>query len=208
VLASSRFGKLPAKVTRRHNFNRAMTKTKQLIARSAILVLAALGVQVAHAMDFHPDGTFATVGVAPHGTATLGAGLVWDWGWRADRQATLTARTELIVAGWRADANGGGSQSLAQMVLLPVLHMQLDRGRSPWFLEFGIGASVTDKIYRTPHKFSSTRWNFYDMLGAGYSFGAGRKQELALRYVHISNLGLKRPNPGEDFLQLRYGVHF
>lgn len=176
--------------------------------RAAALLLAASLGQAAHAVDFRPDGTFATVGVAPHQTVTVGTGLVWDWDWKADRQATLTAQTELIVAGWRADAVGGGSQTLGQLALLPVLRMQLDRGRSPWFLEFGIGASFTNKIYRTPNKVTSTRWNFYDMLGAGYSFGDGRKQELGLRYVHISNAGAKKPNPGEDFLQLRYGVRF
>ena len=42
--------------------------------------------------------------MAPHGTASLGTGLTWDWDWKAERQATLTAHTELIVAAWRADA--------------------------------------------------------------------------------------------------------
>lgn len=176
--------------------------------RKIASLLAVLALPAAQAIDFSPDGTFVTAGVAPHQTVSLGTGLVWDWDWKAQRQATLTAHTELIVAGWRADAVGGGSQTLGQLVLLPVLHMQLDRGRSPWFLEFGIGASFTNKIYRTPNKVTSTRWNFYDMLGAGYSFGAGRKQEIGLRYVHLSNLGAKKPNPGEDFLQLRYGMRF
>lgn len=186
-----------------------MTRRSRTIARAGLAAaLAFLAAGAAQAADFRPDGTFATLGVAPHQTATAGTGLVWDWDWRADRQATLTAHTELIVAGWRADAVGGGSQGLAQLALLPVLHMQLDRGRSPWFLEFGIGASLTNKIYRTPTKVTSTRLNFYDMLGFGYSLGADRKQEIGLRYVHISNAGAKKPNPGEDFLQLRYGVKF
>ena len=185
-----------------------MQRNTMSFARGVAVAAAALGLQAAQAIDFRPDGTFATVGVAPHQTVTLGTGLVWDWDWKAERQTTLTAHTELIVAGWRADAVGGGSQTLGQLALLPVLHMQLDRGRSPFFLEFGIGASFTNKVYRTPNKVTSTRWNFYDMLGAGYSFGEGRKQEIGLRYVHISNAGAKKPNPGEDFLQLRYGMRF
>jgi len=176
--------------------------------RTVALLLATLALPAAQALDFTPDGSFATVGIAPHQTVSVGTGLMWDWDWKAERQATLTVQTELIVAGWRADAVGGGSQTLGQLALLPVLHMQLDRGRSPWFLEFGIGASYTNKIYRTPNKVTSTRWNFYDMLGAGYSFGEGRRQEIGVRYVHLSNAGAKKPNPGEDFLQVRYATRF
>lgn len=178
-----------------------------LFARAAGLLLAG-AILTAQAADLRPDGTFATVGVAPHDTVTVGTGLSWTWDWKAERQALLTMRTELIVAAWHADALGGGSQALGQLALLPVLHMQLDRGRSPWFLEFGIGGSVTNRIYRTPNKVTSTRWNFYDVLGFGYSFGARREHELGLRYVHMSNLGIKKPNPGEDFLQVRYGTRF
>lgn len=182
-----------------------MKRTSRL---RGVLVLAALAVPAAQAADFRPDGAFVTGAVAPHGTATLGTGLVWDWDWRAERRALVTVQTELIVSGWRADAVGGGSQHLAQVALLPVLRMRLDRGRSPWFLELGVGASYTSKAYVTPNKVTSTRWNFYDMLGLGHSFGAGRRQELGLRYVHLSNGGARDPNPGEDFLQLRYGWRF
>ena len=146
-------------------------------------------------------------GAAPDHTAAIGAGLVWDWDWLRQRRALLTAQTELFVSHWRADAIGGGHQGLQQVTLLPLLRMQLDRGRSPWYLEMGVGASYLTKDYVTPHKNFSTRWNFYDMLGAGYRFGGG-EHEIGLRYVHLSNLGIRRPNPGEDFLLLRYAVRF
>lgn len=181
------------------------TTSKKLCAA---LLLSGLGLPAAQAADLRPDGAFVTGGIAPHGTASLGTGLVWQWDWRRERRALATVQTELIVAGWRADATGGGSQHLAQVVVLPVLRMQLDRGRSPWFLELGIGASYTSRKYVTPHKLTSTRWNFYDMLGVGHSFGEGRRQELGLRYVHLSNAGMRDPNPGEDFIQLRYGWRF
>ena len=31
---------------------------------------------------------------------------------------------------------------------------------------------------------------------------------LALRVQHQSNAGLKKPNPGDNFLLIRYGYHF
>lgn len=47
-----------------------------------------------------------------------------------------------------------------------------------------------------------------DSLGLGVSLGAQRQHELLLRLQHVSNAGLKQPNPGLNFLQLRYALHF
>lgn len=46
------------------------------------------------------------------------------------------------------------------------------------------------------------------VLGLGVSLGAQRRHELLLRLQHVSNAGLKQPNPGLNFLQLRYALHF
>lgn len=175
------------------------------------LVLAVLGVGLlpAQAIDLRPDGVVVQAGAGKHGTAMAGAGLVWDWDWELlRRKAELTAHTELLLNHWRADAVGGGNQSLAQVVLLPTLRMQLSQGRSPWFFEVGVGASWMDQKFITPRKEFSTQWNFYDVLGVGYSFGGRHAQELGARWVHVSNAGIKKPNPGQDFLQLRYVARF
>lgn len=163
----------------------------------------------AHAVDWRPDAVMVQGGAGPDHTAAIAAGLVWDWDWLRRRRALVTAQTEFFVSQWRADAAGGGRQSLQQVTLLPLLRMQLDRGRSPWYLELGVGASYLSKDYVTPDKTFSTRWNFYDVIGAGYRFGGAEgRHELGLRYVHISNLGIRKPNPGEDFVLLRYAAKF
>ena len=38
--------------------------------------------------------------------------------------------------------------------------------------------------------------------------GDEHQHELGIRWVHVSNGGLKEPNPGQDFLQLRYVSRF
>ncbi len=181
---------------------------KSPLRRAAALGLAGLLATPAFAVDLRPDAVMVQAAVAPHGTAAAGVGAVWDWGWQWPRRALFTGQTELILSHWRADAVGGGSQSLQQMTLLPVFRLNLDQGRSPWYLELGIGASYLSRDYVTPNKTFSTRWNFYDMVGGGYKFGTNNKHELGLRYVHISNLSIRKPNPGEDFLQLRYAMKF
>jgi lipid A 3-O-deacylase len=178
----------------------------------ACLILAglfSLAISSAHAIDFTPDGVSAQAGVGRHGAAMAGVGVVWDWDFqRMRRKAELTAHTELMFNGLRAEALGGGRDTYVQLVVLPSLRMRLARGESPWFIEIGIGASYMDALYTTPHKTFSTRWNFYDMMGIGHSFGAEHQHELNLRWVHMSNAGYRKPNPGEDFVQLRYVSRF
>jgi len=171
--------------------------------------LLAATVPTTHALDLTPDGVGFQAGVGRRDVGGAGVGIVWDWDFqRMRRKAELTAHTEFIVNHWRHDAIGGGSQQLTQLVLLPSLRMRLDRGQSPWFIELGIGASWMDQLLETPRKRFSTRWNFYDMLGVGYSFGEEHHHELGLRWVHVSNAVLKDPNPGQDFVQLRYVRRF
>ncbi|GAB3764312.1 acyloxyacyl hydrolase [Ramlibacter monticola] len=172
------------------------------------VLLASAG--AARAIDFGPDGASVEAGFGTRGTYMAGVGLVWDWDFeRMRRKAELTAHTEVLVNRWRFDAVGGGNDELTQFVVLPSLRMRLERGRSPWFIELGIGASWMDKTFETPRKVFSTRWNFYDVLGFGRTFNGGSEQhELALRWTHISNAGIENPNPGQDFLQLRYVRRF
>lgn len=181
------------------------TKTLRLVAAA----LCAAGVHSAHAFDWQPDGVSTQAGFGGRGTWMTGVGVVWDWDFqRMRRKAELTAHTEFMVNHWSGRAVGGGRQGLTQLVLLPSLRMRLARGASPWFIELGIGASWMDQEFETPRKRFGSQWNFYDMMGIGYSFGAEHHDELNLRWVHVSNAGLKSPNPGQDFIQVRYVRRF
>lgn len=184
-----------------------MRTTRRLLALATSL-LAAAG--PALAVDFRPDGASVELAAGTRNTYMAGVGLVWDWDFeRMRRKAELTAHTEVLVNRWRFEAVGGGHDELTQFVLLPSLRMRLDRGRSPWFIELGIGASWMDRSFETPHKTFSTRWNFYDVLGIGRTFNGGSEtHEVALRWTHVSNCGIENPNPGQDFLQLRYVRRF
>jgi lipid A 3-O-deacylase len=182
-------------------------KTQRLVASAAALaVLSFIG--HAQALDLMPHGVFAVAGVAPAGTDSLSVGAVWPWAWRMTAgPSELTAITEAYVSHWRAHA-AVGRQSLTQIGLVPFLRLRPDEGRSAWFGEAGIGLSATDRLYNTPSKQFSTRFNFFDSVGVGRSFGAQREREVGLRLVHMSNAGIKHPNPGENFVQLRYAVMF
>lgn len=94
----------------------------------------------------------------------------------------LAAYAEASLSRWQArNGHAEGHGVLTQLALIPVLRHRFDAGRSPWFVEGGIGATVTSSIYRSDNKRFSTAFNFGDHLGVGFSFGGHRQQELTLR---------------------------
>jgi lipid A 3-O-deacylase len=92
--------------------------------------------------------------------------------------------------------------------LVPTFRYCDAEGTSPWFVEFGIRASLTTTVYETRGKRFSTSFNFTNRVGVGRNFGASGQHELSLHVEHFSNAGIKRPNPGENFAQLRYSYRF
>lgn len=176
---------------------------------AAVALLAALWLP-AHAVDWTPDGVSLQAGPGSHRSGNLGAGMFWDWEGQLLRNVPeLTGQTEFMVNHWRANDVGGGYQHFTQLVLLPSLRLRLNDGRSRWVIELGVGASWMDKLFVTPQKAFSTQWNFYDVMGLAYTFGGPQgRNEIAARWVHVSNCSTKEPNPGQDFLQVRYVSRF
>jgi lipid A 3-O-deacylase len=169
-----------------------------------LFALACAAPFVAHAAGWVPDGMFIEGGFAPSSSHSVTAGAMWTWDWQARFGNTqATALTEVYVSRWSARG-----QSVTQAALVPLLRLRLDHGRSPWFMEGGIGVSMMDSLYRNHGKEFTTRFNFVDVFGVGRSLGADRRREVSVRLAHISNANLKQPNPGENFLQLRYAVKF
>jgi lipid A 3-O-deacylase len=186
-----------------------MTTTN--LARACVAGAVAAFSSLAHATDWHPDAWTVKAGAGDSHAVMAGTGLRWDWDfWRMRRKAELTAHTELMLNGWRAEKpDRTGNRFYTQVVVLPSLRMRMDRGASPWFLEFGIGLSWMDHKFETPDRQFSTEWNFYDVLGMGYTLGGPHgKNEVDARIVHFSNAGFRNPNPGLNFLQLRYTHNF
>lgn len=186
---------------------RSSTMNKKL--QSFLLVGWASLALAGHTAELRPQWVYGQLAAGEHETYSATLGVAWPWDWRRGfAGGELTGQTEAYISHWSAQAIGGGRQSITQLGLVPVLRLRFGEGRSDWFVEAGIGVTWMDKIFRTPDKRFSTAGNFHDMIGIGRSFGANRDRELSLRYVHFSNADIKKPNPGVDFLQLRYAVRF
>lgn len=158
--------------------------------------------------DLRPQGMFVQAGAGEDSARALSVGAVWPWSWqRQVRGSRLEGITEAYVARWSVK-DSGGRAGFTHFGVVPLLRLRFSEGRSPWFIEGGIGITYMDRVYRTSDSQFSTQYNFSDVLGAGRNFGAGQRHEVSVRLTHFSNGGLKEPNPGMNLVRLRYGVMF
>ena len=186
-----------------------MNPPKHVFPPSTLLLLAGLMALACPARaDWLPQGAFIEGGTADHRGYAVTAGVVWPWSWQREAWGgAWSGHTEAFASHWSL-RGFAGRDSYTLVGVAPIVRYTFDGGRSPWFLEGGIGASVLDSKVNVPDKFMSTRFNFYDVIAAGRSFGEGRRQEISVRLTHISNADIKKPNPGQEFLQLRYAARF
>jgi len=187
---------------------RKMRWLLQAAAASALIN----GAQTARAelpSSWRPDAFFVQTGGA-HDTQSLATGVSWNWSsvWTLG-PGELRPYIEATLSQWRYDTTKPpGKDHLTQVAVTPVLRWRADAGKSPWFIEAGVGLSVTSSIYHSADRQFSTSFNFGSHVGFGSNFGERLQHELALRVEHFSNAGIKHPNPGQNFAQLRYTYNF
>lgn len=146
---------------------------------------------------------------ALHDTSAAGIGITLPWKhWRKPLWGgEVRGHWDIYAGRLRFDGIHGSDHSW-MIGVVPTLRWRGDNGQSPWFWEAGLGiVGMTDR-YRTTRKEFSTNLNFSTHLGLGYSFGERHRHEIQLQIEHISNAGIRHPNPGENFVRVRYGFHF
>jgi hypothetical protein len=116
--------------------------------------------------------------------------------WPADLRWQLY--WDLSVGGWRGDLG-----SVHDVGLTPVFRYAA-AARGPYF-EAAIGFHVLSDSHVTRDLNFSTRFQFGDHVGVGYRF---QHYDFSARLQHLSNGGMRNPNPGINFLVLRAQYHF
>ena len=153
-----------------------------------------------------PDAALLQYGHAVTDTHTVTAGAIWDWqrSWPL-LGGELGGYWEVAFAHWRSPGlNGSQYAVVTQVSVTPTWRWRPSGGTSLWFAEAAIGFTAMSPIYENRDRRFSTTFNFADHIAIGRSLDARGRHEIALRYEHFSNGGIRRPNPGENFLQLRY----
>ena len=154
------------------------------------------------------DWTLSAAGAAEANVSKLGVIAGWTQPaplWQG-AQWRLRLRHEVELAAWRVPK----ARDLLELGYSPVLRLErpLRGGQALLFVEGSIGARLLSPTRVAPERSLSTAFQFSDMLGVGVQWGAQGRSTLGLRYQHVSNLGIKRPNPGLDFGQLYYTHRF
>ena len=184
---------------------------RRVLGWCAAAAAAMLASPAALAFEDRDIGVYVEAGQAPHDsgdTTVLSAGAMFPWTPRQPvRAGALSFYWDVFASRWRAPV-GSLRREYTQIGVIGTWRLRFDQGRSPWFVEGGVGATVMDHVYHTPSRDFSTAFQFTEVLGAGYSFGAHGQHELSLRLQHFSNAGIRKPNPGENFVRLRYAVRF
>ena len=120
----------------------------------------------------------------------------------------VTAHWDMSLSTWNSDkADDAGRQRVTVLGFTPTLRFH-SKNQYPWFVEAGVGGYVSNHLYSSRDNAFSTKFNFGTHVGVGYFTGYKRENEWAIRVEHISNAGIKSPNPKENFVQLRYARHF
>jgi hypothetical protein len=166
--------------------------------RKIALAAALLGANPAHALD----GAWLEVGGGDHGTERAGGALMWKWSrsWFADTGWELGGYWELSAGGWRTD------RLVADIGFTPVFRLQ----RADWagpYLEAAVGFHLLSRRSLTRERESGSNFQFGDHVGFGVRFGPRGRYDLGVRLLHLSNAGLRQPNPGINFAVLRLAYH-
>lgn len=139
---------------------------------------------------------------------TLGMTVPWlHWSWGLG-SGVVRGQWDFYLSNWSSRPPGEARRNTFLLGAGPSLRWRGDGGRSLWFTEAGTGVSLASRHYRNDGDAFSTRYNFATHIGVGRNFGPRGAHELSLRLQHSSNAGLKEPNPGENFLLLRYAHAF
>jgi lipid A 3-O-deacylase len=143
------------------------------------------------------------------GTDVASVGLVLPLPWGKDRWGkAVSFHAEVFASHWQARDALTTDDTFSQVGVVGSARYRFDEGRSPWFVEAGVGLTHMDRLYLTGSRQFSTRFQFTEMLGLGFNLGKEKSHEVSLRMHHFSNAGIEDPNPGENFIRVRYAYWF
>ncbi|TWG87077.1 lipid A 3-O-deacylase PagL [Cupriavidus gilardii J11] len=131
----------------------------------------------------------------------------WDsgLGWGNPDGLRLGLSYELNVARWDSTSDNN-PRNPWEIGAQPVVRLAYQRYRWVPFLELSVGVRLISETRSSDNHAYSTAFQFSDTAGVGVAFGKDQRFAVGYRYQHISNAGIKKPNPGTDFhsAYLRY----
>ncbi len=149
------------------------------------------------------DGLSVEVGRGQDETNLLRVAIQSKWRkeWPAGQEWRFSGYWELSVGAWDNHDN-----SAADFAFTPTFRFERYAPEVSPYVEAAIGFHIISR-HISADRYFSTNFQFGDHVGVGVRFGEQRRYDLQLRAQHISNGGISQPNPGINFLLLRFQLH-
>jgi len=132
-----------------------------------------------------------------------------DWRSAPDQGWYWTRYWEANFSYWYLNKLKNGEDDLLEIGVTP--NFRLQREQAPgWgqpYFELGLGVHLLSKVHIRTRDLGST-FQFGTHAGIGVLLGEEYRYELAWRIEHLSNAGLKEPNPGINFSMVRFGYRW
>ena len=146
------------------------------------------------------DGISVDIGKGDRHTSLARVAMHWNYELVKFAPHDVHPYIEVSVAHWHTDKSG-----LYDTAITPVFRYARSPRNGP-YVEAAIGLHIISGTHLQENVSFSTRFQFGDHIGVGMRRGP---YDLGLRLQHLSNAGLRNPNPGINFLQLHlaYELH-
>lgn len=154
-------------------------------------------------------GAQLALGVAQHKVRKVDFGLVWDPGlnWWDIGGWHFSLIGEAHLAYWHAN-EGAFHNDVYEFGVTPMVRFIKDAGAIRPYIEAGAGVRVLSHPTITDTYTLSTAFQFSETVGIGAQFGSRQQYQAGVRFQHVSNGGIKEPNPGINFTQLYLQYNF
>ncbi|WP_144144198.1 acyloxyacyl hydrolase [Paraburkholderia sp. BCC1884] len=154
-------------------------------------------------------GVQVTGGVGDRHVKKLDLGLVWDpnltWWQIGDWHFALIGEAH---ASWWHTNEGNVHENIGEFGVTPIIRFIKGSGSLRPYAELGAGVRILTSPRLSSTFTLGTAFQFADMAGVGMQMGSHQQYEVGYRFQHISNGGIKEPNPGINFHQLYLQYNF
>jgi len=138
-------------------------------------------------------------------------GVQWDWNKKLIEAGNwhVGGYWEANLGYWDNRSSGRTGSGLFDVGVTPVMRFQQNSltGLAP-YAELGLGIHLLSQTSVSTQRQFGSSFQFGNHIGAGVRFGERGHYDIGYRYQHLSNVGIKQPNQGINFHQLRLQYHF
>jgi len=138
-------------------------------------------------------------------------GVQWDWNkrWLDGGNWHFGGFWDVSLGYWDNSSIGKTNSSLTEIGLTPTFRFQQNNpGEYAPYLEGAVGFHFLSHTSVSTQRMFGSSFQFGDHVGFGVRFGPKGAYDIGYRYQHLSNAGIKEPNQGINYNQIRFQYHF